>query len=869
MAARLASNPIDKAVAGGVQNADVGRTPPLDGITTPKNRDDEPGATQVSDGEDIPVGNEAVPGMGPLLEGDDEDVFTEIHALNLRQEMLARNRLAQDAHWSYVIAGVPFSRLEKNDNQQTWRQSFPPGYTSLAHASVPNKSADLCNKYVETLLADPPAPDPLPESDGEVADKAAEMAKRFLKQDGGEAGTNDDATFWYQVQRATSCASSFNHYWVDPTGGGSIPLQIKAHPQATDPANPLVAQDPVTGQPIPTTDYILRYVTEGTDEAPAQFTNNPAEAARQWLPKIRIDRMGREHVRIFPEHVDVDRAQTLVLLWFSTLGEGKRRWKSVADLTEQQQSELCDWTPPRYLALLPPALRARWKQATGQARDVEGGANDERLFFYYVCYKKDDPVYPRGAKVVTSGAFGGFTIERDTLSAEVQIPSQTAQDETVTDLRIMDAPVVQITLVQDPRSQDPTGEALVARFAGAGEAGAQLMSAYMEAIDITLHPARFFPSTSPVEGTDIENSRATGEPVIVLSKDDYPKYEDPPPMPANTLSVAQWLYEQSDLIAGLRGSVQNAGPESQSGVSKKVEIRQALQSLSRSQQALVAAYQRHWRIKCQLAMAKFSAPQQMAYVGEDGSYKQAWWVGNDFALVAQDVRMQAGTGTMMSPQDKVQYIAAMRQYGFMTPDEALDAARPTFAGTLGTPDDPHVQRLERQVGSWLEGPPEGWEQQAQATDAAMQQNAQITAQHQAMQPVADQVQDAERQAGVLSMPIVAPQLVPVPPLWSPFAPLPVDDLPHIAQMRLRRLGKVMAQVRFSAQPPRWQQELVNAFQRARQVLSMAQQPPMSESPDRPQPKAQPPKPPGAENGEQQNPNVAGAPGRQSAASAAA
>ncbi len=801
------------------------------------------------------MGNEPLPGMGELLEADDETVFKAVHELNLRQEMLARNRLAQDAHWTYVICGYPFSRLEKNDNQQTWRQTFPPGYTSLSHASVPNKSADLCNKYVETLLADPPKPDPLPEADTEEAESAADLARRFLVQDGGEAGTNDDAMLWDLTQRATATASTFSHYWVDPTGGGSIPLQVNANPNATDPANPFEGIDPTTGQPTPTTDYILRYVTEGSDGQPAQFTDNPAEAARQWLPKNRIDRLGREHVRIFPENMDVERAQKVLVLYFCTIAEGKRRWKTVADLNAQELSELCDWTPPRYLALLPPALRARWKLATGQARDVEGGANDERMFFYYCYYGKEEPTYPRGAAIYCSGAFGGFTIGRDTLSIEVEVPAQDEQDKTVKDLRPMDIPVAQLRLIQDTNGLDPMGDALVSRFAGAGEAGAQLAAAYLEAIDITLHPARFFPSTSPVEGTDIENSRATGDPVIVLSAADYPHYEEPPPLPANFLNTVQWLYEQADGIAGLSRAATDQEHTDISGVSRKVAIRQALQSLSRSQQAILAFCKRHWRLKIQQAMKHFSAPQQMAYVGEDGSYQQTWWTGTDFSAVASDVNVQAGTGTMMTPQDKVQYVAAMRQLGFMTDDEAQDAARPTFAGTLGLPDDPHVQRLERQVASWLEGPPEGWLESANAYDQVKQQNDQAAQAFHVEQQRYEQAyqntilasggppsavlgpesQNAQAmvqyQSAALALrfnplpptPPQAPQPQPLPPLWSPFAPLPVDDLPVIAALRVRRLGDVMAQSRFKSQPVRWGQELIQAFQRARQVTALAQQ----------------------------------------------
>src|SRR5262249_16911791 len=170
-------------------------------------------------------------------------------------------------------------------------------------------------------------------------------------------------------------------------------------------------------------------------------------------------------------------------------------------------AELCDWTPPRYLALLPPAQRARWKLSTGDAKDTPGSANDERIFFYYHVYRRATPAtignyrgYPKGAEIVVSGAFGGYPIDRTLLRMTVQMPDGTE------DQRCMEIPLIQVTPRMDPDDRDPTGFATIALFGGAGEASNTLLVAYLEALDIILHPAKFIPSTSPVQGWQIEQS---------------------------------------------------------------------------------------------------------------------------------------------------------------------------------------------------------------------------------------------------------------------------------------------------------------------------------------------------------------------------
>ena len=813
--AYLASQPISDAVRGGTQTG-------FDGTTGGPNTE-RPADRQA-------LSEAPIEGKGKLLAASDEEAFKAVHNLVLRQELLARSRLQQDRHWTYVRRGYPWSYLEKQQDQDIYVQAFPPGVDTLRPAAVPNKAADLCNKYVETLMVDPPRPSPKATSDSEVAERATEMAYQFLTQDAQESGTDDNALFWYSTDAATVRASAFHHYWVDPQAGGSTPAQIKAHPKAVDPSNPLEYVNPATGMPEPTTDYVLRYVTEPSDEHPqGEFTDDPSQAARQWLPKIKVDMWGREHIRIFPEDKDIANCDQVVGLYYCTLSEAKRRWASVRDLDANHQAELLDWTPPRFLVLLPPALRARWKLGTGDEMK-QGGSNDQRMMFWYVWYQKPCPDYPEGAMMYVTGAYGGFVLGRETLTAQIDMPTGG------TDIRTLDIPVVQNRLIQDPDDRDPTGRPLIERFGAASEARATLFMSYLEAMDLTLHPAMFVPATSPLQAHDIQESRSLGKPVAVLSRDDYPHYEDRPPIPGDILNVLQWDDIQMDSSASLNKPAQGAADQQEvSGVARNIAVRQALVAMSRSQQALNAAYARHWRLKCQLAMKYFTVPQMIRYVGDDGAYKQEWWTGKDFAHI-EDVSVQAGTGTMMPPQEKVNYAATLQHLGFIGADEASDAARPAFSESLGLDVDPQQQRVERQVSSWLEGPPKGngpgtdWVSQFKKYQQAQQQYQQMQQQAQMQfQQAQAQFQQMQQQAQQMGQPMTAqppqpPQLPPAPVApWTPFGALPMDDEPEIANVRKRRLRRLMATTSFSAQPVEWQGMVVNEYRRMRQALALASQ----------------------------------------------
>lgn len=784
--------------------------------------------------------------MGPLLEEDDNLVYRTVQDLVLRQELLAKNHLAQDTYWTCVKRGYPWATLEYVPDQSIYKFTMPYGTKGYSIQAIPNKSWDLVNKATERLLVDFPAPDPSPLNDSEEAKNAADMAGRFLSQDASEDGTNDPAVFYQATDKALTCASSYVHVWTDPTGNGYVPLQIKAHPQAVSPDNPLIGPDG-----MPTTDYVLRYVT-----ADNQFTDQPAQAAPQWMPKLRTEIGGREHIRVFPETVPVHAADKIVWIYYCTLGEAKRRWAdTVGQMSPADLSALCDWTPPRYLVILPPFERARWQLTVGDDKQ-KSGSSDERLMFYYLVYQRSTPEYPKGAEVVVTGSQGGIVLHRDLLAADVHVMSDDGTGEKQ-ECRVMDIPIVQVTPRVDADDRDPSGTHYIELFGGATEFAATLQMGYLEACDLILHSETYAPATSPVEGWQRQEARASGDSIPVLNKDDVPFYPPQPPLPPNFLDVLEYGSNQQDSIASLDKPAQGSNDQQEvSGVSRDIAVQQSNIGLSRMGLAVNGSYGRYCRIKIQKVMRDFTVPQQLRWVGEDGAYKQEQWTGTDFALVG-DVRIKAGTGTLMTPQAKVNYLSQVVGSGLIGPDEAKDAARPTFAKDLGIPDNPHEQYIERCVTSWLQGPPPGWveqwepyaQAQAQFQQAEQLYQQQVMAYQSAQQNTAlvqggpppvtlgpqqqyDQANLQYEQAmlALQSNPLApnppqAPQPPQIPRPWTPFDPRPNDGEPEIAILWKIRLSKIISSVKYAEAIPPWREPLDQKYLMATQVITAALAPP--------------------------------------------
>lgn len=728
----LASLPLAPTPKGGIDNPFSGTTTgktkrkrkidlqnPLIDNRLPDDMVAEPnGADQPEPPAPTPAEPDPFQGAGPWLEGKPESVFQTADGLVMRQELMALNHLALDTHFARVKQGYAFSTLEKDEARGIYRSTLPLGTNSAMIQAVPNKTWDLCNKATETVLVDFAQPHVTPTDNSQSARAAAKVAQRILEENAGENGSNAIRLFFNALDRALVCSSSYIERWVDPAGGGQRPLQILAHPEATDPANPLLGPDG-----MPTTDPILRYVTAPDG---GQFTDDPLQAAPEWLPKIRASLWGREHIRVFPEEYAVEDAEKVILLAYCTIGEAKRRWPTVAAMDQEQLNALLDWTPPRFLVLLPPFQQARWRSTNGIDKEKQG-ASDERIVFFYHLYAKASPENPQGAEVVISGAESGTILHRNTLTAKLKGPADgtgTAQPVR----RTLEIPVTQLTPRQDPDGRDPSGLSYLWLFAGAVEFDAALMTAFLEMVSLWVHPDSYIPSTSPIQAEQIKESRLTGVPIPILRPEDKPVMGNQPVLPNAFWQSIEHNASSIESIASMTKPLTGSDRQPEvSGKARQIAVQQAMVGLSRMQHPVSAARTRDARIQLELAMRDFQTTQVVRYMGEDGAWQATEWTGEDLAEVG-GVTLKVGTGTMFPPEAKVNYLGNLQASGLISPEEARDAARPAYATSLGLTDNPHEQYVERCITRWLEGPPEGWlEQWAQHKQALQQWEAQAKA----------------------------------------------------------------------------------------------------------------------------------------------
>jgi hypothetical protein len=606
------------------------------------------------------------------------------------------------------------------------------------------------------------------------------MGKQFLERDGDESGTNDLEVMRECVEGAQTSASTFAHLWVDPKGDGWQPLRIKAHPAALDAANPLFGPD---GQPA--TDYQLRYVKAGG----AEFTENPAEADRQWLPKIRRDLLTSAHVRTVPETEPVSTAGSVVLLMCQPLSEAKRRFPVLGTMPDADLKILTDWRPPRAKALVPDALLGRLRSQDinrGQSSDT---VSDDALVFWYHLYCVSGTSYPDGAEVAVSGGNEGTVLKRLTLRDDVEGADQTVEPV------IRSIPVAQMRAMSDTEGRDPFGDRPIRRFGAANEARAQLYGGVLEDADRRLHPNVFIPGTSTVQGWQL--TQRTGDPIILDDPLSKPIYEDFADLASFVPDVIAMLDQDMAAAAGLSETAMGLDASTaQSGVAKEAVIRQAKVALAQMYQNAASFIKRYWRIKVELATCKLSVPREAG--ADDGAHSQRWWTGSDL-LGCGDIGIKAGTGTMMSPAEKQQFLAFAQQAMWVDPEEAMEAGRSTVADDLGLRPNKHEELIDRQLTTWREGPPDGWTPS---------------------QPMLDPMTGGPAIDPQTGAPAVAP------PSWTPFEPRPTDEDPKVAPVRYRKLRDFIASTDYSKHPPEWRMLVDGEYQRmaaASGVQTVAQQ----------------------------------------------
>ena len=750
------------------------------------------------------------PGRGPLLDLPPRKAA----------ELAARLYFGQDEHLSRKIAqwqvnrlrqrGVPGVGIRRDPDTGRWRAYVPPVVTPDTIPSV-RKAWVLCQKLTNILLADPPAADPVPATGDDDAAEAAAFSARVLADLDSEAELNEPMKWRRAINRSHIYDSGFIHYFIDPRAGGYQPIEVMA---GRDPVTGELAEhirdaelrpvmepvvDPATGQPVlgpdgqplmqpvigpdgepvrrEWPDYVFRYVRpDGT------LTDDPAEAARRWMPGLRSEVLTGRNVRFIPHNCqDIWEADGIQIHTWMTWGEVKRRWPKFADLERtprgrERIAELLSFEPDHYQDLMSPEERRSYEsfrdQSTGD-RLADEKLRDEQLVFVLTTYYRAGGEYPRGCQCITLGetevAERGEWIGQGPDGAEFEL----------------EIPVTQFRGL-DNGEDDPYGTGLMTELGPGDELRLAIWGFWLDYLDAVRHRKVFLPSGSNLTEQDLLSPLKR---VLRTLPNLHPTYEQIPEPPNLAAEMYALVASEMENASHLEQTAQGTeAPSVQSGRHALAILNQVHAQLSEYRENVERAITRGWRIKLQLVRAAYSTPRQVRWTGQDGEFRQKRWTAADLGNT-QEVRIKAGTLSMMAPAMKAQLAEYLYQLRAIEEEDFRDAMRSNLGGTLGIQDSPYRLRVRRQIEKWLEGPPKGWKPQP---------------------PPPPQIDPNTGQ-------LVQPPPPPDPVVLAVFDRVASDDYPPALQIRITELGRFMQEKRFMNKPPEWRAVLEQEYLRLQQI----------------------------------------------------
>lgn len=480
---------------------------------------------------------------------------------------------------------------------------------------------------------------------------------------------------------------------------------------------------------------------------------------QQWLPKLKAEVLSGKHIRFLPKTArDIWCAEGVLIGTLTPLGQLKDQFESLGKMSPEQLQALCSERPESYRELLPKGHEKYDRQADSKSDTP----SDDALVFTITCYYLAGPRMPRGAYLVMGGE--DILIYRGPWYDE-------QHDEP------LDIALTQYKQFED--EDDPYGKGLMRVLGDGNEIRSAQIGALLEHLDRFTNRRTFYPITSTLQPKSLQATTATALPINPGGK---PEYEEIPPFPTASQQMLEWISADMDDESGLQQTAQGVAiPSVESGLHAQQIIEQVTVGLSDLRQNTVRGLIRGWRIELQQIRAFYSVPQQISWLGEDGAYKQRMWTGADLAGT-KDVRLQRGSFTSMTPSAKAAVAEHLHQLMIVDVHELERIALAQVGGKIGMQDNPHRMRVRRQIGAWQDGPPPGW-----------------------MPPRPDPLTGA---------------MQPDPMLAAIFRPLPADELPDVAIVRMVELGRAMAGTRAQRKPPEWQAGLHMEFERARQAAGI-------------------------------------------------
>jgi hypothetical protein len=340
--------------------------------------------------------------------------------------------------------------------------------------------------------------------------------------------------------------------------------------------------------------------------------------------------------------------------------------------------------------LLPPIYRPR-NFDSGSEKVTESS-----LVFTLTVYYRQQPDYPKGFY----GVFAGST------SAPLLLHRQPWVDETA-EPRPLDVPLAQFK--QFDREEDSYGLGSMAILGPGNEIRAAMKGTMLEHLYRFLNRKTYVPITSSYNAKVAQAAMGT---VVPINPGGEPKTEDVPDFPQPAIQMHEDVTAEMDEDVGLAPVAQGENPPSvQSGLHAQTLIEQVNVGLSDVRQNTARALERGWRIELQLMRAFFDVPTRLSYLDEDGAYKEQVWSGADLGST-KDVRVMRGSFTMLAPSAKMAIAEMMFNtrdpatgHGLITAAQLKRIAIGNVGGLLAVQDDPHWQRIRRQINAWKEGPP--------------------------------------------------------------------------------------------------------------------------------------------------------------------
>jgi hypothetical protein len=398
----------------------------------------------------------------------------------------------------------------------------------------------------------------------------------------------------------------------------------------------------------------------------------------------------------------------------------------------------------------------------------------------------DSPDHPGGAYVVMAG--GTRCLERIEWTRTVTDPTTNKKD-----VRANSIPVAQFRQFLDSKDQDPYGRGLVDKLIDGDPVLALAMGSLIERVSKANNPHLFVPINSGI--SDKALSLPRGTPIPYSAANGTIQYEQLTAFSPEVLKLYEIVSDRMNSRSGLEETAQGLeSPDSQSGVAKELVVQRSLIALTLVKQGFETGFQRLNRIILEQAQMVFTQPQMLKVVGDDGAYKFQEFTSADLGSTV-DVRIKAGTSTMLAPSAKEEITLGRVKAGLVTIQDAQDMLRSGLRSLTGMEDDPTLLRVKRQIEAWKQGPPEGW-QGPPPPQMVSGQPMMDNATGQTVQGPPQQVQ-------------------PLDPA-NPFTDvLPVDSEQDVAVTRHYYLRRVVSSTAYARKPDPWKQYLLAEYAKAK------------------------------------------------------